>query len=70
MTDASPSPTRALVATGAYGPAGFDPRWDIPKGAQVCDGTDGVRVAGAPVVITDIPAANGVIHVIDAVMLP
>jgi imidazolonepropionase-like amidohydrolase len=31
--------TRALVATGAYGPAGFDPRWQMPKGAQVADGT-------------------------------
>ena len=37
--------TRALVATGCYGPSGFDPRWDVPKGAQVADGVDGVRVA-------------------------
>ena len=37
--------TRALVATGAYGPAGFDPRWSLPKGAQVADGPDGVRRA-------------------------
>ncbi len=37
--------TRALVATGSYGPSGFDPRWALPKGAQVCDGVDGVRVA-------------------------
>ncbi len=37
--------TRALVATGCYGPSGFDPRWDVPKGAQVADGPDGVRVA-------------------------
>lgn len=37
--------TRALVATGAYGPAGFDPRWEMPKGAQVADGPDGVRRA-------------------------
>jgi imidazolonepropionase-like amidohydrolase len=35
--------TRALVATGSYGPAGFDPRWEMPKGAQVVDGPDGVR---------------------------
>lgn len=26
--------TRAIVAKGAYGPAGFDPRWDIPQGAE------------------------------------
>ncbi len=40
--------TRAIVATGCYGPAGFDPRWDVPKGAQVADGVDGVRRAGHP----------------------
>lgn len=37
--------TRALVATGSYGPAGFDPRWEMPKGAQVVDGPDAVRKA-------------------------
>ena len=37
--------TRALVATGSYGPAGFDPRWEIPKGAQVVDGPVGMRKA-------------------------
>jgi imidazolonepropionase-like amidohydrolase len=37
--------TRALVATGCYGPSGFDPRWDVPRGAQVADGTTGVTVA-------------------------
>ena len=37
--------TRAIVASGAYGPEGFDPRWDVPKGAQVADGADGVRRA-------------------------
>lgn len=37
--------TRALVATGSYGPSGFDPRWDMPKGAQVADGVAGVRRA-------------------------
>lgn len=37
--------TRAIVATGAYGPAGFDPRWEMPKGAQVADGVDGVTRA-------------------------
>ncbi len=34
------------------------------------DATDGVKVAGAKVVKTDILCANGVIHVIDSVMLP
>jgi imidazolonepropionase-like amidohydrolase len=37
--------TRALVATGTYGPAGFDPRWTVPKGAQEADGADGLRKA-------------------------
>lgn len=37
--------TKAIVATGCYGPSGFDPRWDVPKGAQVADGPTGVRVA-------------------------
>ena len=37
--------TRALVATGCYGPSGFDPRWDVPKGAQVADGPIELRKA-------------------------
>lgn len=37
--------TRALVATGCYGPAGFDPRWDMPIGAQVADGPIELRRA-------------------------
>src|SRR6185503_13695900 len=37
--------TRAIVATGCYGPSGFDPRWQVPKGAQEADGETGVRVA-------------------------
>jgi imidazolonepropionase-like amidohydrolase len=37
--------TKALVATGCYGPAAFDPRWDMPKGAQVADGAEGLRRA-------------------------
>jgi imidazolonepropionase-like amidohydrolase len=37
--------TRAIVATGCYGPAGFDPRFEVPKGAQEADGVDGVRKA-------------------------
>jgi uncharacterized surface protein with fasciclin (FAS1) repeats len=34
------------------------------------DGTDGVTVDGANVVAADIEASNGVIHVIDQVILP
>ncbi len=35
--------TRAIVATGCYGPAGFDPRWQVPQGAQEATGPDSVR---------------------------
>jgi imidazolonepropionase-like amidohydrolase len=32
--------TRALVATGAYGPKGFDPYVSIPQGAEEADGSN------------------------------
>jgi imidazolonepropionase-like amidohydrolase len=32
--------TRAIVATGSYGPKGFDPRWEVPQGAEEADGAD------------------------------
>jgi len=35
---------RAIVATGSYGPTGFDPDWDVPLGAEPADGGDLVRV--------------------------
>jgi len=31
--------TRALVATGSYGPKGFDPGVEVPQGAEEADGT-------------------------------
>jgi imidazolonepropionase-like amidohydrolase len=31
---------RAIVATGSYGPKGFDPRWEVPQGAEEADGSD------------------------------
>jgi imidazolonepropionase-like amidohydrolase len=34
--------TRAIVATGSYGPGGFDSRWDVPQGAEEADGVDGI----------------------------
>ncbi|MEL7453031.1 MAG: fasciclin domain-containing protein [Pseudomonadota bacterium] len=40
------------------------------NGALSIDGTDGVTVNGATVVAADVEASNGVIHVIDAVLLP
>jgi imidazolonepropionase-like amidohydrolase len=32
--------TRAIVATGSYGPKGFAPEWQIPQGAEEADGVD------------------------------
>jgi imidazolonepropionase-like amidohydrolase len=37
--------TKALVTTGGYGPSGFDPRFELPKGAQTADGVAQVRRA-------------------------
>lgn len=36
--------TRAIVATGTYGPKGFSPLWEVPQGAQEADGLNLVRV--------------------------
>jgi len=33
---------RAMVATGSYGPKGFDPGFAVPQGAEEADGLDGV----------------------------
>ncbi len=35
----------AIVATGSYGPKGFDPAWNVPLGAEESDGADLVRTA-------------------------
>lgn len=41
------------------------------QGSDVAvDATDGVKVNGAKVVIADVAASNGVIHAIDAVIMP
>jgi len=37
--------TRALSITGGYSPYGYSPDVQIPKGAQIADGVDGVRKA-------------------------
>jgi imidazolonepropionase-like amidohydrolase len=34
--------TRAIVARGTYAPNGFDPRWDIPQGAEEADGVESI----------------------------
>ncbi len=42
----------------------------VQGGALKIDTTDGVKIGGATVVKTDIETSNGVIHVIDTVLLP
>ena len=42
----------------------------VQGGELMVDGTDGVKVNGATVTQADIVAANGVIHVVDTVILP
>jgi imidazolonepropionase-like amidohydrolase len=34
--------TRAIVATGTYGPKGYAPEWNVPQGAEEADGVDGL----------------------------
>src|SRR5438876_8485036 len=34
--------TRAIVATGSYGPKGYAPEWRVPQGAEEADGVDGL----------------------------
>jgi imidazolonepropionase-like amidohydrolase len=36
--------TKAIVATGSYGPKGFTPEMDIPQGAEEADGSNLARV--------------------------
>jgi imidazolonepropionase-like amidohydrolase len=36
--------TRAIVATGTYGPKGFVPEWTVPQGAEEADGENVARV--------------------------
>lgn len=37
--------SRALVATGSYGPKGYASEWEVPQGAEEADGVDGVTRA-------------------------
>ncbi|RKH44299.1 metal-dependent hydrolase family protein [Corallococcus llansteffanensis] len=37
--------TRALVATGSYGPKGLASEWTVPQGAEEADGVDGLMRA-------------------------
>src|SRR5437660_2600069 len=34
--------TRAIVATGSYGPKGYAPEWNVPQGAEEAEGIDGL----------------------------
>ncbi len=34
--------TRAIVATGSYGPRGYASEWNVPQGAEEADGIDGM----------------------------
>lgn len=34
--------TRAIVATGSYGPKGYAPEWSVPQGAEEADGIESV----------------------------
>ncbi|MCB9665352.1 MAG: fasciclin domain-containing protein [Alphaproteobacteria bacterium] len=43
--------------------------WDHPL-ALLTDRTDGLAVCGAPVILPDVQADNGVIHAIDQLLLP
>jgi len=36
--------TRAIVATGSYGPKGYAPEWRVPQGAEEADGDGLIRV--------------------------
>jgi imidazolonepropionase-like amidohydrolase len=37
--------TRAIVATGSYGPKGYASEWNVPQGAEEADGVDGLTRA-------------------------
>jgi imidazolonepropionase-like amidohydrolase len=36
--------TRAIVATGSYGPKGFAAEWSVPQGAEEASGNDVIRI--------------------------
>ncbi|MEM9699718.1 MAG: fasciclin domain-containing protein [Pseudomonadota bacterium] len=51
--------------------AGQQGRLNTVEGSQLhVNGTDGVKIDGATVIIPDVAASNGVIHAIDTVLLP
>jgi uncharacterized surface protein with fasciclin (FAS1) repeats len=50
--------------------AKLDRATTVQGGALAIDASDGVRVGDARVTEADVEASNGVIHVIDTVLLP
>ena len=38
--------TRAIVATGSYGPKGYASEWTVPQGAEEADGIDSMARTG------------------------
>ena len=50
--------------------AGLKSATTVQGGSLAIDVSNGVKVGGATVVLADVPASNGVIHVIDTVLLP
>ena len=48
----------------------LDSATTVQGGSVSIDTSDGVKVDGANVVETDIAASNGIIHVIDTVIMP
>jgi uncharacterized surface protein with fasciclin (FAS1) repeats len=49
---------------------GLDSATSVQGSSITIDTSEGVKVDGANVVMTDIEASNGVIHVIDTVIMP
>lgn len=50
--------------------AGLKSATTVQGGSLAIDTSNGVKVGGATVVQADVPASNGVIHVIDTVLIP
>ena len=57
--------TRAIVATGSYGPKGYAPEWNVPQGAEEADGIDSMakvvrgQIGRAPTGSSSTPTTAG-----------
>ncbi|MFK8076471.1 MAG: fasciclin domain-containing protein [Granulosicoccus sp.] len=63
-------PGTTVDAAAATGLVGIDITAGNGTTLQLSQRSDGLYVQNSRIVITDIPAVNGVIHVIDAVLIP